>query len=1597
MQSRRTSGGKARQARPRQCRAAPLPVVLLACTALVPPALAQSFQPVGNGGPASGGTPWSSVRPSGTYTSERPSPMPDGSPGGTTSAAVQVLSIDPRDPNTILAGTPNGGIWRTTDGGTTWQPLTDQFRSLSIAALARDPTNPAHVAAGLGWTSNGAIGPAFFRGGLEGGLLLSGNGGESWRQLTLPQLGNLGVTDLLVRGDTVLAASAGYNSHRGGLFRISASTGEMAPVILPGSEAGAAVNALAGDPRNPDRIFAAALAGTASPAAVYRSDTGGATWTLLASAGDGSPLGTALAGSQRVKLASGAGGSLAALVVQDRAASAVLLSQDSGATWRPLSLSAIARDITPGGQGVLNSAIALDPNQPNTVYLIGDRVRDTREGNPDFDRYNAYYLPVFRLTLNPDGSTAVQSLAGPGLASETFVHADGRSILFAPDGRMLVTNDGGIYALSSTDPAKGAWRGLNGTLQIGEFYSIAYDSRTGRLAAAAQDAGIGLQAGRNGAPFAIFSGADGLNVQINDRLPGHSLLYSSVQSLGALTRWVIDPAAPGGLRDPVLLNPIGSDGPMRVGNPQEEDEDEDEEEDRVPFSSSIVLNRLEPTRLAFGTREVGWGTDVPGAISRPGHGEQPPSYDLPLTHVGALGPEDRDSEITALAFGVRDAPLALLAGGSYRGAPVLALSTTGAEDSLTPLPAYAAASGQAPSSVVFDARTVARFFAADQRDLWGTRDTGRSFQSLTANLPAGFIRPTALEFISANGVNALLVGGLNNAANLGNPLVVADSDAEGLLSGWRRFGTGLPNANINLLTYNDRADVLAVSSYGRGAFLLYDVTSYFPQALELAFGRADNDSAPEAARLFGDRPLVKYGTGTLLLPDGGTWTGGTVLNAGTVVAGSDSAFGAAGTRIAFAGPAVLQLSGAFASPRPVALDASGILDVRAPVTWSGPISGPGGLTVTGGNVLTLLGANSHAGGTLVTGGSTLAIAADAALGAANATLTLSNGRLRALAAFGIGRPVVLGAAGGAFDLNGFDLALNGPLTLGGPLTQTGAGHLLLNGALSGGQVAVESGTLSVNAQLTAAALQVGPEGTLRGTGTLAAPSFVAGTLAPGNSPGTLTATAPVTLGPSATLRTEIDGPGIGNGAGNYSRLLVQGAPFTAGGTILPVLRGITGSATNAYTPAVGTAFTVVQAEGGVQGSFSGLTQPAAGLPAGARFDALYFSTALNLYVTPASYARLSGLGLRQTPNEAAAGGAVDALRPAPGLRADAAITAALDPFYRLPAAAIPGALDWLGAPVYGDALLAGLERDRGFGAVVTDQVATRRGMAAPQGTALAAQWNLTAWAAGLGQNFRIGNGGQGNGWGQLSGGVAVGADLRLGAHWLAGFAVGNSSGRVTARASAGTADADMVHFAAYGGWHSGPFFATAQLGWSYADDLVRRDLGMLGGGVRGHARGWGLNGAAEAGVTLAAHGWRIEPSLGLRLDRLDRGRSQETGGGPFALSVAGDTVTALRSALGVRAETAVELGGELRLLPSLRLAWAHDLAEMGTGTDAAFAGAPGAGFRVASGRGGRDALLGEIGASLPLGARASLFARYAVELRDGFTGQAVNAGLRWSW
>jgi autotransporter-associated beta strand protein len=825
--------------------AAPLLVLLVLWAAATSVAVAQTF--VGQG-------PGLSIGPASTIQSN------DAPPNGTMGAAIQAVLPHPTDANTMYVGGTNGGIWVTRNGGASWTPLSDKQRSLSIASLAFDPTDAGRgtLIAGVGITSNGLVGTVGSvedRGGQRIGVLYSTNGGTSWNELGGAALANKSIVGVAARGSTLLAAASEPHdaAAAGGLYR--SVNGGSSFDLVSGTRglASGPVSSLAGDAANNSVFFAAV-----SSNGIYKSSNGGSDWTQV----------LALGANRIARVATGPNGAIAVGIYDSSSGNptsgrlvAIQHSRDGGGSWTSLAVP----DINPGRQASTDFAIAVDPNNPDIVYVAGDRIAES-----------PFTVTAFRVVRRADGTSVAESLTDGGAADGSTTHADARVLVFDALGRMLQGGDGGLYF--RTNPSgSGVWRGLNNpSLSLREPYAVAYDSISRRLVMSAQDTGSAYQDATGNSTYrAVGGGGDGVNAAVNDttlRQQGRSVIYLTSQNLAPLTRLLVD--ANGTILDTRFFGTregttdlVGLESDDFTAVPRRVPEKS------LPFSSRLALNRIDPQRIAIGTNYVYTTFDANGSAEQ-----------LTMLNLGTAG--TKIGSVAALAYGTRDNIDAVLAGSSNG----LFLSSTGMAGSLTELTQY---TGGLPTSVVFDTRAFRRFFAADSARVWGTVDAGATpFTDLTPNLaPLNIIRPTSVEYISANGVEALLVGGLNNVVNAQSPIATADSDGVGSLANWRAFGVGLPNTIVNQMSYNEHADVLAVSLFGRGAWLLYDVTAYYPGALELRFGLADNDSAPDASFLTdgsrASRNLLKYGYGTLTIDGTATYSGQTNVVGGRLNVNGD--------------------------------------------------------------------------------------------------------------------------------------------------------------------------------------------------------------------------------------------------------------------------------------------------------------------------------------------------------------------------------------------------------------------------------------------------------------------------------------------------------------------------------------------------------------------------------------------------------------------------------------------------------------------------------------------------------------------------------------
>ena len=424
-----------------------------------PVAVAQTFVSQG---------PGLSIGPAGEIQSR------DAPPNGTVGAAIQAVLPHPTDPNTMYVGGTNGGIWVTRNGGASWTPLSDKQRSLSIASLAFDPTDASRgtLIAGIGITSNGLIGGGNVegRGGERIGVLYSTNGGTSWNELGGTALANKSIVGVAARGSTLLAAAAEPHdaAAAGGLYRSVNGGGSFDLVSGTRGLANGPVSSLAGD--GADRnVFYAAVSATG----IYKSSNGGADWTPVLSLG----------ANRIARVATGPNGSIAVGVYDSSSGNPtsgrlveVHHSRDGGASWLPLAVP----QINFGGQASTDFAIAVDPVNPDIVYVAGDRIAE-----------GPFTVTAYRIVRRADGTSVAETLTDQGTSDGSTTHADARTLVFDALGRLIQGGDGGLYF--RTNPSGiGVWRGLNNpALSLREPYAVAYDFDQ----PAAGDVGAGYRLG----------------------------------------------------------------------------------------------------------------------------------------------------------------------------------------------------------------------------------------------------------------------------------------------------------------------------------------------------------------------------------------------------------------------------------------------------------------------------------------------------------------------------------------------------------------------------------------------------------------------------------------------------------------------------------------------------------------------------------------------------------------------------------------------------------------------------------------------------------------------------------------------------------------------------------------------------------------------------------------------------------------------------------------------------------------------------------------------------------------------------------------------
>ena len=389
--------------------------------------------------------------------------------------------------NTIFAGSVGGGIWKCTNfksSGYSWAKMNDHMENLAISCIAQNPTTPSIMYAGTG---EGFSNADAIRG---GGIFKSIDGGTTWQPLPStipnPSLGNISfyyVQDIAVTvaGD-VYATSKGSSSCDGGVFK-SIDGGDSWTKVI-----GASCNYCTGNDfkiaANGDLYVTTGLQGGSpgtygrvfkSPASLGTAQGDAGQWTDITPA---APIGES--GFRRIELAcSPSSATDVYLLCQKYNSSGVTMfykSLDGGTNWTPVNVpnwcdqGTIKTDFT-RGQAWYDLIAAYSPTNSNRLFIGGVDLMRSTDGGQTFVQASKW-----------SGSSSC--------GSYPYIHADIHNIIFLNGSLndMVVTCDGGIFY----SPDGGiTYTNRNSNYNVTQYYAVAIHPTAGSnyMLAGAQDNG----------------------------------------------------------------------------------------------------------------------------------------------------------------------------------------------------------------------------------------------------------------------------------------------------------------------------------------------------------------------------------------------------------------------------------------------------------------------------------------------------------------------------------------------------------------------------------------------------------------------------------------------------------------------------------------------------------------------------------------------------------------------------------------------------------------------------------------------------------------------------------------------------------------------------------------------------------------------------------------------------------------------------------------------------------------------------------------------------------------------------------------------------
>ena len=369
---------------------------------------------------------------------------------GNIGGRIRSIIINPSNSNEILIGSVSGGIWKTTNGGTSWSPKLDTQDPIAIGSMVLVGSSTVYAGTGEGWWNIDAV--------YGGGIYKSTNFGDSWTLLSSTVGANIWNFRNVLRmtvdpSGNIYAVTKAYNAKggvggyyaNGGLYRSTdggSTWSKISTTSISGYYAGTDVIA----------ISSSVILFSTDSYGIYRTTNSGTSWTQITS---GLPTNS----FNRIALTQDPNNSSTIYAVFAANTTGapyyglrgIYKSTNGGLNWSqltsPPTIYSTGYLSYLSAQGWYDNIVSINPFNSNHIYVGGVEIMKSTDGGSSWIQVSYWY---------------------PGYGSP-YVHADHHAIVFDPNnsGTIYGGNDGGIF--KTTDNGDN-WTDLNNGLEITQFY-----------------------------------------------------------------------------------------------------------------------------------------------------------------------------------------------------------------------------------------------------------------------------------------------------------------------------------------------------------------------------------------------------------------------------------------------------------------------------------------------------------------------------------------------------------------------------------------------------------------------------------------------------------------------------------------------------------------------------------------------------------------------------------------------------------------------------------------------------------------------------------------------------------------------------------------------------------------------------------------------------------------------------------------------------------------------------------------------------------------------------------------------------------------------